>query len=223
MEITKKAVKPYIGKVFRRYFPLLILLWVLFVLYPNPVNLVISLQRAFNPDINPTSVEPLARHLPSDPVAIESAVRERIPYRYDWEVHSMPWYFPTVEEVLERGEGDCKARALVLASLLEAKNISYRIDWSPIHAWVEYEGKEETSLENPKVKFYQQDPETGERSFQLPEIAWRDTLDSFQQGFWAPMPGERKALLVFGLLTLVTLRLVWFKKRKVSISNSQEM
>ena len=214
MEITKEAVKPYIGKVFRRYFPLLILLWVLFVLYPNPLNLVIGLQRAINPDINPTSVEPLSRHLPTDPVAIESAVLEKIPYRYDWEVYGMPWYFPTVEEVLERGEGDCKARALVIAALFEAKNIPYRIDWSPIHAWVEYEGKEETSLENPRVQFYQQDPETGERSFQLPEIALRDVLDSFWQGFLAPMPGIRKALLVFGLVALVTQRLVWFRRGK---------
>lgn len=204
----------HICKVFRRYFPLLTLLWVLFVLYPNPLNLVASLQRILNPDIDPVSVERLSRGLPSDPVAIESTVLERIPYRYDWEVYGMPWYFPTVEEVLERGEGDCKARALVLASVFEAKNIPYRINWSPIHVWVDYDGKEETSIENPRVNFYQQDCETGQRSFQLPEIALRDVLDSLGQGFWIPMPGMRKALLVFGLLALVTLRLGWFKERK---------
>ena len=214
MEVTKKAVKPYIGKAFRRYFPLLVLLWVLFVLYPNPLNLVASLQRTLNPDVDAVSVEPLSTGLPSDPVAIESTVLEMIPYRYDWEVYGMPWYFPTVEEVLERGEGDCKARALVLASVFETKNIPYHINWSPIHVWVDYEGKDETSLENPRVKFYQRDPETGGKSFQLPEIALSDVLDSLQQGFWTPMPEVKKGLLVFGLLALVTLRFVWFKKRK---------
>ena len=202
------------GRIFRRYFPLFVLLWVLLLLYPNPLNLILSLQRTFTPSIDPASVESLSRGLPSDPVAIESAVLETIPYRYDWEVYGMPWYFPTVEEVLEREEGDCKARALVLASLLEVKDIPYRINMSPIHVWVEYEGKEQTSLENPRVKFSQLDPETGERSFQFSEIALRDVMDSFQQGFWAPMPKVRKAFLIFGLLALVALRLSYFKKRK---------
>jgi len=202
------------GRLFRRYFPLFVLLWVLLLLYPNPLNLILSLQRLLTPNIDPASVEPLSRGLPSDPVAIESAVLERIPYRYDWEVYGMPWYFPTVEEVLQSGEGDCKARALVLASLLEVKGIPYRINMSPIHVWVEYEGKEETSLENPKVQFSQLDPETGERSFQFPEIALRELMDSLRQGFWAPMPGVRKAFLIFGLLALVALRLGWFKERQ---------
>jgi len=205
------AIKPFMGRVFRRYFPLLALLWILLVLYPNPLNLIVSLQRAFNPNIDPVSVESLSRDLPSDPVAIENAMLQQIPYSYDWESYGMPWYVPTVEEVLERGEGDCKAMALVLASLFEAKNIPYRISWSPIHMWVEYEGKEETPIENARVKFYQQDPETGERAFRLPEIAFSDVMDSFWQAFWNPMPGVRKALLLFGLPALIKLRLL--KKR----------
>lgn len=183
------------------------------VLYPNPLNLIKSVQRGFDPNIDPAAVESLYRDLPSDPVAIESTVLQQIPYSYDWEVHSMPWYVPTVEEVLDKGRGDCKARALVLASIFEEKNIPYRLNWSPIHVWVEYEGKEETSLENPSVKFYQQDPETGERSFQFPRIALSEVWDSFWQGFWSPMPLVRKVLLVFGSVMLITMRLVWFKKR----------
>jgi len=108
MEITN-AVKPFVGGISHRYFPLIALLWIFLVLYPNPFNLIPSLQRIFNPDIDPVSVEPLSRDLPSDPVAIESAVLQQIPYCYDWEIYGMPWYLPTVEEVLERGEGDCKA------------------------------------------------------------------------------------------------------------------
>jgi hypothetical protein len=202
------AIKPSMGRSFRRYFPLLALVWVLVVLYPNPLNLIVSLQRAFNPSIDPASVESLSRDLPSDPAAIENTVLQQIPYSYDWESYGMPWYVPTVEEVLERGEGDCKARTLVLASLFEAKGIPYRISWSPIHMWVEYEGKKETAIENPRVEFYQQDPETGERSFQLPKIPFSEVMHSFWEGFWDPMPGVRKALLLFGLPALIRLRLL---------------
>jgi len=202
-----------VRRAFHRYFPLLLILWILFVLYPNPVNLIISVQRVFSPDVDTGAVEPLLGDFPSNPLAIEKAVMERIPYRYDWEVYDMPWYFPTVEKVLEKGEGDCKARALVLASIFEAENIPYRVNLSPIHVWVEYEGKEETSVENARVKFYQQDPETGEKWFQIPEIGLGEVMDSFWRGFWHPMPDSRKALLILGLLALVTVRLTLFKTR----------
>lgn len=210
---TTNGVKPFMRRVFRRYFPLFLLLWILLVLYPNPSNLITSLQRAFSPNIDPASVEALSKDIRSDPAAIESAVRQRIPYKHDWEIYGMPWYVPTVEEVVERGEGDCKARTLVLASIFEARNIPYSISWSPMHMWVEYEGKEETPIANAEVKFYQQDSETGERSFQVPQIASRDVVYSFWQGFWGPMPGVRKALLLLGLPGLVKLRLVWSRKK----------
>jgi len=199
-------------RVFQKYFPLFLILWILFVLYPNPLNLIISIQRVFSPDVDPGAVEPMLEDFPSDPTAIEKAVVARIPYRYDWEVYDIPWYVPTVEKVLEKGEGDCKARALILASIFEAKNIPYQVNLSPIHVWVEYEGKRETSVENARVKFYQQDPETGERLFQVPKIELREVMDSIWRGFWNPMPNGRKALLISGLLALVIVRVIWFKK-----------
>jgi hypothetical protein len=200
-------------KVFRRYFPLIFILWILLVLYPNPLNLIISIHRVLNFDADPGAVESMLSDLPSDPVAIEKAVLTRISYRHDWELYSMPWYCPTIEEVLERGEGDCKARALVLASVLEAKNISYQVHSSPIHIWVDYEAKQETSIENAQVEFYQYDPETGERQFQIPHIGLGKVMDSFWQAFWNPMPDGRKALLISGLLALVAARVILRKKR----------
>ena len=199
-------------RVFRRYFPLFLLLWILFVLYPNPLSLVISACRLFDPDVDPAAVEPLVGGLPSAPAAIEKAILERIPYSYDWELHDMPWYFPTTKTVVEKRRGDCKARAIVLASIFENKHIPYRINSSPIHVWVEYEDKEETPLENPKVKFYQQDPETGERLFQIPDIDVAEVLESFHRGFWVAMPGSRKALLLSGVCILVLLRVILLKK-----------
>jgi hypothetical protein len=207
-------------KVFRRYFPLIFILWILFVLYPNPLNLIISIQRVLNFDADPGAVEFMLNDLPSDPVAIEKAVLAKIPYRYDWELYNMPWYCPTVEQVLERGAGDCKARALVLASVLEAKNITYQVHSSPIHIWVDYEGKNETSIENAKVEFYQYDPETGERRFQIPEISLGKLMDYWRQQFWTPMPDGRKALLILGLLALVAARVILHRKKTAQLAGN---
>jgi len=187
------------------------------VLYPNPFNLIISMQRVFSPDIDPDAVGFLLGDFPSEPAAIEEVIVARIPYYYDWEVHGMPWYFPTTRAVLEKGKGDCKARAIVFASILEAKHIPYRINSSPIHVWVKYEGKRETSLENPRVKFYQQDPETGKRFFQIPDIGLREVMNSTWQGFWHPMPGGRKALLLSGIFILVLMRVLLYKNRAKGI------
>jgi len=202
-------------KVFRRYFPLIFILWILFVLYPNPLNLIISIQRVLNFDADPGAVESMLNDLPSDPVDIEKAVLAKIPYRHDWEVYGMPWYCPTIEQVLERGEGDCKGRALVLASVLEAKNISYQVHSSPIHIWVDYESKQETSIENTQVEFYQYDPETGERRFQIPKIGVSEVTDSFWRTFWDPMPNGRKALLISGLIALIAARVI-LRQRKTA-------
>jgi len=205
-------------KVFRRYFPLIVILWILFVLYPNPLNLIISIQRVTDFDADPGAVEPMLADFPADPVDIEKTVLARIPYRHDWEVYGMPWYCPTVEQVVEQGEGDCKSRALILASVLEAKNVTYQVHSSPTHIWVEYEGKNETSIENAQVEYYQYDPQTGERRFKIPHIGLSRVMDSFWDGFWDPMPDARKALLISGLLALATARVILRRKRSVPLA-----
>ncbi len=199
--------------VFRRYFPLFVILWILFVLYPNPLNFVISIHRSANLGVDPGAVEFMLADLPSEPAAIEKAVLTRIPYSYDWEVYGMPWYFPTIEQVLEQDRGDCKARALVLASVFEAKGIPYLINWSPMHIWVEYEGKKPTQIENPHVSMFRQDRETGEVQRQVPQIEVRQVADSARRGFWASMPAGRKALLISGLVVLIAARVVLYRGR----------
>jgi hypothetical protein len=211
-------------RFFALLFPLLLLVWVLLVLYPNPWKLVVSVQRVFDPGIDPVAVEPFLDDFSSDPAAIEAEVLEYIPYTYDWENYGMPWYCPTADEVLARGTGDCKARAIVLASILEARGIPYRIDLSPVHMWVDYEGKAETSLEREQVKFYQQDPETGERSLSLPQISFTKVASLFWQGFWEPMPGLRKGLLLCGLAGLIALRLyLWLRRKRSHARRLQEL
>jgi hypothetical protein len=206
--------------LFRRYFPLILVLWILFVLYPNPLNLIISIHRVLNVNANPGAVEFILNELPSNPVDIEKAVLIRIPYHHDWEVYGMPWYCPTVEQVLKRGQGDCKARALVLASVLQAKNISYQVRSSPIHIWVDYEDKRETSLENARVEFYQYDPEIDEREFRMPDIGLSEVMDSFWQSFWDPMPDDRRALLISGPVALIAARVILRNKKAAQSAGS---
>jgi hypothetical protein len=202
-------------RIFRRYFPLILILWIIFVLYPNPLNFFISIHRLRNFDADPGAVEFMLNDFPSDPVAIEKAVLAKIPYRHDWTVYNMPWYCPTIDQVLERGTGDCKSRALVLASVLEAKNISYQINLSPTHVWVNYESKQDTSIENDQVGFYQYDPETGERRFKIPHIGLSRVMNAFGQSFWDPMLESRKALLISGPLALIAARVI-LRKRKTA-------
>lgn len=196
---------------------MLLILWVLLVLYPNPLNLVTSIWRAVDPVTNPRAVTALAAGMPEEPKDIEPAVLEAIPYRYDWEVHGMPWYFPTVEQVIEKGQGDCKARALVVASVLEAKGIPYTLRFSPTHMWVEYEGKESTSIENHEGSFYELDPETGEKSLRLPRISLTQVARTSWEGFWPPMPLVRKMLLVGGVSLLTLLLILSLRARRISL------
>jgi len=202
-------------KVFRRYFPLILILWILFVLYPNPANLVVSIQRVLDFDAEPDAVEFMVNDFPSDPTDIERAVLSIIPYRHDWELYGMPWYCPTIEQVLERSAGDCKARALVLASVLDAKDVDYLIHSSPTHIWVQYESKQENSIENAQVEFYKYDQETGERKFKIPDIGLGTLMDTWGQQFWTPMPDGRKTLLISGLVGLVAARVI-LRRRKTA-------
>jgi len=204
------------ARIFCALFPVLVALWILIVLYPNPLRLAASVQRLADPSVDPGAVQTLAETLPSEPSAIERAVLDSVPYSYDWEVHAMPWYFPTVDEVLENGQGDCKARAIVLASVFEAKGIPYRINSSPTHVWVDYDGKVEDELENSGAGFYQVDPQTGARSLHVPKISITEVMGTGWQGFWPPMPTVRKVLLVSGLVILVSVRAMWPRTGKLA-------
>jgi len=200
----------------------LIALWILLVLYPNPFNIPVSIYRVFNPDINPAAVDSLLVGLPSDPVDIEQEILRRIPYKYDWQLHGMPWFFPRTTKIVENGEGDCKARAVVLASVFERLGVPYRINSSFVHVWVEYESKPENVFENPRAKFYQQDPETGRRWFQIPEVDWRLWIDSTVEGLWTVMPMFRKVLLLLGIALIVAARFVLRRNTFGSIDNARD-
>lgn len=179
--------------------------WFIFVLYPNPYHLAASLYRLKNPPVMPIMVSEEARQLEDKtPREIEQFVYAALPYSYDWEVYNMPWYFPTLNEALINGTGDCKARYLLFASLMEELNLPYRKNVSLTHIWADYDGKPQTALENADEAMVVVD-EDGRFKFSLPapdlERAWR----SFNRGFWQVMPAGKKYLLLTGFPLIYSL------------------
>jgi hypothetical protein len=85
---------------------------------------------------------------------------------------------------------------------------------------VDYENKQETSIENAQVEFYEYDPETGDRQFRIPDIGLGKLTDTWEQQFWTPMPDGRKALLISGLLGLIAGRVILRRKKTAQLSGS---
>jgi TM2 domain-containing membrane protein YozV len=191
-------------RIFLKLFPLLVYLWILLVLYPNPWKIVTGLERILDPHTDPAAVASLAQGMPDNATLIEQDVLKLIPYSYDWQTYGMPWYCPSVQEVLQKGKGDCKARALVLASILQAKGIPNRIVWSLDHVWVDYPGKQNTDLETNQL--YEKNSETGKVSWSLPHMPPGDILNELWTDFIGTMPGMRMFLLLGGLVALMGVR-----------------
>lgn len=190
---------PGISRV-KQFLLIIILLfgWVLIVLYPNPVHLYTSISRLKNPPVIPLQVSGLALQFQdSTPSEIESFVYAQLPYSYDWEIYNMPWYFPSLQEAMQIGRGDCKARYLLFASLLEELNIPYQKNISLTHIWVDYEGKPQNTLENLEESMFITD-ESGRLRFSMPNPDLNRVSRSFYEGFWKVMPTTRKFLLFIG-------------------------
>jgi len=177
----------------------LLLLWTVLALYPNPLMLGRAIAQSWNPVIDADAVRGIAATLPDDPAQIEQAVLGRIvPYAVPWQMYSVPWYFPTPAEVLAEGRGDCESRAVMLASLLKAKGIPFRLEASFDHIWVDYQGKQPNALENPQVAIAQKAPDTN-YGFQLP-ADWnvQQSWEIERAYFLDPAPGWRWAVLLLG-------------------------
>ncbi len=184
----------------KRFSLFFILVWVTFVLYPQPTALGKSIYRLLDPPVAPNSVGAMLETLPSqvEPSEIENYILTTVPYSYDWQVFNLPWYFPTVEEVLLKGTGDCKSRFIVLASALEALDIPYELYLSPVHIWINYAGKRETGIENRDAALFY--AEEGRFLIKLPQVDLQASFDMFWEAFWVYMPETRKTTLLSGLL-----------------------
>jgi len=91
-------------------------------------------------------VKVVAASLPANESAIEHYVDAHIHYTYDFQAYGAVWYLPTPSDVFKSQQGDCKSKAILTASLFEAKCIPYTLKVSPIHFRVDYSGKPQTNF-----------------------------------------------------------------------------
>ncbi len=175
-------------------------LWTGMVLYPDPRVLVTSLRRLAHPPVDVAAVRDIAATLPDDAAAIEAYSQKYVKYEYAWKLYGKPWYFPTVREVLRDQAGDCQAEAIVTASILQAKGMPYTFRYSFDHVWVDYPGKEMNKLEDPATAFVSNAGGQGWLGSLPDKLPLRDVIDQRVRFHWTPMPAERKAIWVLGVL-----------------------
>ncbi|MGZ7206076.1 MAG: hypothetical protein ACXVIV_05415 [Halobacteriota archaeon] len=180
----------------------LAVIWISLILFPNPLVMPLDVYRLFEMPVQPSQdVRHVAESLPANGTLIEGYVNENVSYTYDFQSYGVVWYIPTPGDVLKSQQGDCKSRAILLASLLEAKGISHSVSISPVHFWVDYEGKPQTSftaqyetadvaiVENGHVK-------TPQKATTLLY------LNTYVDILWTSMPVLRKVLLISGLAAI---------------------
>ncbi len=173
---------------------LFLFLWFFFVLYPNPYKLYQSINRIFNPPIDTISVYEIVKEVEGKtPLEIERYVLDNVKYKHDWKTYGYPWYFPSVAEVIEIGEGDCKSRLIVIASIFESMAIEYDFLFSITHIWINYKDKMPTQNENEKIAMFSKS-----KGFKTPEVDWSSSRQTFKAAFWECMPHQKKDMLLMG-------------------------
>jgi len=181
---------------------LLALLWIGAVVYPDPRPLISSLDRLRHPPVDPAAAAGVAGTLPDDYQAIEQFALDYVPYQYAWTAYGLPWYFPTVEEVLRDRAGDCQARAILSASIFEAKGMPYTMHYSFDHVWVDYPGKQALSMEDPESSFVADSG--GGWLAKLPKKIPLWTIIKVRVDYhWSPMPVLQKVMIILGCLAIV--------------------
>jgi len=175
----------------------LVMLWSGAVFYPDPRPFVESVSRLRHPPVDRAAVASIADDLPAQYKALEDFALQYVAYVPAWAAYDLPWYFPTVAEVVREKAGDCQARAVFFASLLEAKGLPYTLRYSFDHVWVDYPGKQVTDLEDPATSFVADSGEGWLASLPDRIPVWT-ILKTRVQYHWTPMPAERKAMILVG-------------------------
>jgi hypothetical protein len=179
----------------------LVIFWIGAVVYPDPRPFIQSIGRLRHPPVDGPAAADLAKTLPDDYKAIESFVAGYVPWKPAWTVYNLPWYFPTVAEVVSDKAGDCQAQALLMASILETKGMPYTLMYSFDHVWVDYPGREVTSLEDPAQSFVSDEGKGWLAS--LPKKFPVGTIIKVRVAYhWTPMPFAQKSLIVLGALAI---------------------
>jgi hypothetical protein len=183
-------------------------LWIGAVVYPDPRPLVTSLARLKSPPIDAAAATSVAATLPNNYKVIEDFSLDYVQYLPAWTVYGLPWYFPTVQEVLRDHAGDCQARALLAASIYEAKGMPYTLRYSFDHVWVDYPGKQPPAMEDPATSFVAD--KGGGWLAKLPtRIPLWSILKVRVAYHWSPMPWLQKITILLGVVLIIG----WGEKR----------
>lgn len=197
---------------------------VILIAYPNPLLFFQTMERFIWLPIDPKGVASVSATLPDDPRLIEGWVNTNIVYASDsYETWGVFAYIATPSETLLRRRGPCRARAILFASILEAKGIPYRLYANALHAWVDYESRNSTSeLEQPQHAFLRW--EKGRWHFN--GFGWLtvapEQLALFIEDTWVTFPPLERIILVF----IVSVGggcfcyLFWRKRRHRNVDNS---
>jgi hypothetical protein len=194
-----------------------ILVWIGAVVYPDPRPFAASIERLRHPPVDAQAVTGLAAGLPDDYKTIEDYALDYVPYTPAWTLYGLPWYFPTVAEVVRDRGGDCQARAVLVASILEAKGMPYTLRYSFDHVWVDYPGKQATDLEDAATSFVSDSGKGWLAS--LPDRIPLWSIIKVRVAYhWTPMPLMQKAILLIGVFLILGYgerRLLGRLKRKI--------
>lgn len=180
----------------------LVAAWIGAVVYPDPRPFLNSVSRLRNPPVDAAAASEMAAALPDDYKAIETYVADYVAWEPAWTVYGLPWYFPTVSEVIADRAGDCQAEAILTASILEAKAMPYTLRYSFDHVWVDYPGKGVTALEDPSTSFVSNDGK-GWLAGLPDKIPIWSILKQRTAYHWTPMPLLQKFLIVAGVLVII--------------------
>jgi hypothetical protein len=181
---------------------LFIALWIGAVVYPDPRPLVTSIARLKSPPVDAAAVAGIAATLPNDYKTIEQFSLDYVVYKPAWTVYRLPWYFPTMQEVLRDHAGDCQGRALLAASIFKAKGMPYTMRYSFDHVWVDYPGKLPPSMEDAATSFVADSG--GGWLAKLPSKIPLWSIIKVRVGYhWTPMPLLQKLMIVLGSLMII--------------------
>jgi hypothetical protein len=181
---------------------LFIALWIGAVVYPDPRPLVTSLARLKSPPVDAATAAGIAATLPNDYKTIEAFALDYVDYRPAWTVYHLPWYFPTLPEVLRDHSGDCQGRALLAASIFAAKGMPYTLRYSFDHVWVDYPGKLPPSMEDPATSFVADDGKGWLAKLPTKIPLW-SIIKVRVDYHWSPMPLLQKLMIVLGSLAII--------------------
>jgi hypothetical protein len=197
----------------------MLVFWTFIVCFPNPFIFIRNEIRYFRPPIDPSVIELIETAIPDESAKIEKFVMALVKYENDWKTYGVPDYVSTPRQAVTRRRGDCEDRAIVLASVFEAKNIPYSLKASLSHYWVDYSGKKPNSIENENVAVFGK--VDGKYKLKLPGLnQLRRYLKNAKKGGWDVMPTFRKVLMISGWVLIVFSGYLLRRGRKVVIRAS---